>query len=206
MFWGTSICIFFQNCAPYALLHGWVMHSSLKTPRMVKYEVWWPMGSVSTGRASMQPTKLSFEHLNYRPFISQSIHIITIYRSWRIHFSVIVALIGWPQQCLMDGWLSVKVPRLACVPDQFKSSSTHGINLPVIMLPKIVLQVIGTMWCTLTKMLKWCGLFICTDILAFSLYTLLQKKHNISGPIFPGDPGWLTQTPGHVHFVKWFWE
>ncbi len=35
-------------------------------------------------------------------------------------------------------------------------------------------------------------------------YTLLQKKRNFSGPIFPGDPGSLTLTPGHVHFVKWF--
>ncbi len=37
-------------------------------------------------------------------------------------------------------------------------------------------------------------------------YTLLQKKRNFSEPIFPGDPGSLTLTPGHVHFVKWFWE
>ncbi len=35
------------------------------------------------------------------------------------------------------------------------------------------------------------------------IYTLLQKKHNFSEPIFPGDPGSLTLTPGHVHFVKW---
>ncbi len=35
-------------------------------------------------------------------------------------------------------------------------------------------------------------------------YTLLQKKRNFSEPIFPGDPGLLTLTPGHVHFVKWF--
>ncbi len=38
------------------------------------------------------------------------------------------------------------------------------------------------------------------------LYTLLQKKCNFSEPIFPGDPGSLTVTPGHVHFVKWFLE
>ena len=37
-------------------------------------------------------------------------------------------------------------------------------------------------------------------------YTLLQKKRNFSEPIFPGDPGSLTLTPGHVHFVKWFLE
>ena len=29
-------------------------------------------------------------------------------------------------------------------------------------------------------------------------YTLLQKKRNFSGPIFSGDPGSLTLTPGHV--------
>ncbi len=35
-------------------------------------------------------------------------------------------------------------------------------------------------------------------------YTLLQKKRNFSGPIFPGDPWSMTLTPGHLHFVKWF--
>ncbi len=38
------------------------------------------------------------------------------------------------------------------------------------------------------------------------LYTVLQKKRNFSEPIFPGDPGSLTLTPGHVHFVKWFYK
>ncbi len=33
-------------------------------------------------------------------------------------------------------------------------------------------------------------------------YTLLQKKHNFSESIFPADPGSLTLTPGHVHFVN----
>ncbi len=33
------------------------------------------------------------------------------------------------------------------------------------------------------------------------MYTLLQKKRNFSETIFPGDPGSLTLTPGHVHFV-----
>ena len=32
------------------------------------------------------------------------------------------------------------------------------------------------------------------------LYTLFFKR-NFSEPIFPGDPGSLTLTPGHVHFV-----
>ncbi len=35
-------------------------------------------------------------------------------------------------------------------------------------------------------------------------YILLQKKCNFSEPIFPGDHGSLTLTPGHAHFVKWF--
>ena len=37
-----------------------------------------------------------------------------------------------------------------------------------------------------------------------ALYTLLQKKRNFSEPIFPSDPGSLTLTPGHVHFVNRF--
>ncbi len=32
----------------------------------------------------------------------------------------------------------------------------------------------------------------------WAAYTLLQKKRNFSEPIFPGDPGSLTLTPGHV--------
>ncbi len=35
------------------------------------------------------------------------------------------------------------------------------------------------------------------------VYTHPQKKRSFSEPIFPGDPGSLTLTPGHVHFVKW---
>ncbi len=36
------------------------------------------------------------------------------------------------------------------------------------------------------------------------IYTLLHKKGNLSEPIFASDPGSLTPTPDHVHFVKWF--
>ncbi len=43
----------------------------------------------------------------------------------------------------------------------------------------------------------------CTKGYSSRVYTLLQKKRNFSGPIFPGDPGTLTLPPGHVHFVKW---
>ncbi len=38
------------------------------------------------------------------------------------------------------------------------------------------------------------------------IYTLLQKNSNFSEPIFPGYHWSLTLTPGHAHFVKWFWE
>ncbi len=37
-----------------------------------------------------------------------------------------------------------------------------------------------------------------------SVYTVLQKKRNFSEPIFLGDPGSLTLTPGHAHFVTGF--
>ena len=38
---------------------------------------------------------------------------------------------------------------------------------------------------------------------ASPFYTLPQKKHRFNPSIFPGDPGSLTLTQGHVNFVRW---